>query len=54
MSHEIRTPIGIIMGFVDILNSTSLSEEEKKHNMAIIKRNCRQLLNIIDDILDIF
>jgi len=53
MSHEIRTPIGIIMGFVDILNSTSLSEEEKKHNMAIIKRNCRQLLNIIDDILDI-
>lgn len=53
MSHEIRTPIGIIMGFVDILNSTSLSEEEKTHNMAIIKRNCRQLLNIIDDILDI-
>ncbi len=53
MSHEIRTPIGIIMGFVDILNSTHLSEEEKKHNMAIIKRNCRQLLNIIDDILDI-
>lgn len=53
MSHEIRTPIGIIMGFVDILNSTTLSEEEKKHNMAIIKRNCRQLLNIIDDILDI-
>lgn len=53
MSHEIRTPIGIIMGFVDILNSTNLSEEEKKHNMAIIKRNCRQLLNIIDDILDI-
>lgn len=53
MSHEIRTPIGIIMGFVDILNSANLSEEEKKHNMAIIKRNCRQLLNIIDDILDI-
>lgn len=53
MSHEIRTPIGIIMGFVDILNSTTLSEEEKKYNMAIIKRNCRQLLNIIDDILDI-
>lgn len=53
MSHEIRTPIGIIMGFVDILNSTNLSDEEKKHNMAIIKRNCRQLLNIIDDILDI-
>ena len=53
MSHEIRTPIGIIMGFVDILNSTNLSEEEKNQNMAIIKRNCRQLLNIIDDILDI-
>ncbi len=53
MSHEIRTPIGIIMGFVDILNSTSLSEDEKNQNMAIIKRNCRQLLNIIDDILDI-
>ncbi len=53
MSHEIRTPIGIIMGFVDILNSTNLSDEEKSNNMAIIKRNCRQLLNIIDDILDI-
>lgn len=53
MSHEIRTPIGIIMGFVDMLNSTNLSDEEKNHNMAIVKRNCRQLLNIIDDILDI-
>ncbi len=53
MSHEIRTPIGIIMGFVDILNSTNLNDEEKQNNMAIIKRNCRQLLNLIDDILDI-
>lgn len=53
MSHEIRTPIGIIMGFVDILNSAELSSEEKDNNMAIIKRNCRQLLNLIDDILDI-
>ncbi|MBC7457904.1 MAG: response regulator, partial [Bdellovibrionaceae bacterium] len=53
MSHEIRTPIGVIMGFVDILNSTPLSDDEKRSNMSIIKRNCRQLLNIIDDILDL-
>ncbi len=53
MSHEIRTPIGVIMGFVDILNSNEFSEEEKNSNMNIIKRNCRQLLNIIDDILDL-
>lgn len=53
MSHEIRTPIGVIMGFVDILNTTQLSDDEKRSNMSIIKRNCRQLLNIIDDILDL-
>ena len=30
MSHEISTTIGIIMGFVDILDSINLSDEEKK------------------------
>lgn len=53
MSHEIRTPIGVIMGFIDIIKDRSISEKDWLNNIAIIERSCRQLLNIIDDILDL-
>ena len=51
MSHEIRTPMNAILGFVDILNKTSLDDIQKDH-LDIIRKSSKNLLNIINDILD--
>lgn len=56
MSHEIRTPISVIMGFVDLIDNNltkTNADTESIGFVEIIKKNCRHLLNIIDDILDL-
>ncbi len=53
MSHEIRTPLNAIMGFTELLTDPEHSTEEKMKNVAIVRRNCHQLLKIVDEILDI-
>ena len=51
MSHEIRTPMNGIFGFLELLQSTSLSLEQKEF---IREAKCASevLLNLINDILD--
>ncbi len=51
MSHEIRTPMNGIIGMVDILKRTSLSDEQREY-LAIIESSGENLLTIINDILD--
>lgn len=56
MSHEIRTPIGVIMGFSDLISNFLKSKNDNKEGLQyieVIQKNCRHLLNIIDDILDL-
>ena len=53
MSHEIRTPMNGIIGFSKMLNRPNLSDERKKQYTEIINEMCRQLLNLINDIIDI-
>lgn len=56
MSHEIRTPIGVIMGFSDLINGFLQSKNDNQEGLEyieVIQNNCRHLLNIIDDILDL-
>ena len=53
MSHEIRTPMNAIIGFSDLLNDKSLTEEERKDFTNVIKSNGQALLHLINDILDI-
>ncbi|MBN2486165.1 MAG: hypothetical protein JXB34_09345 [Bacteroidales bacterium] len=53
MSHEIRTPLNGIVGFSDLLQRAGLIEEKRSYYAGIIKSNSRQLLKIIDDIIDI-
>jgi PAS domain S-box-containing protein len=52
MSHEIRTPLNAILGFAELMGNDDL-EPETKESLRTIQRNGRQLLNIIDEILDI-
>lgn len=51
MSHEIRTPMNGVIGMLDILQFSPLSESDRKI-VDIIRRSANFLLGIIDDILD--
>ncbi|MCM8531221.1 MAG: ATP-binding protein [Lentisphaeraceae bacterium] len=51
MSHEIRTPMNAIIGYVEILQESDLSDEEHEH-LEIIYNSSEALLTIINDILD--
>ncbi|AKA68885.1 response regulator [Clostridium scatologenes] len=51
MSHEIRTPMNGIFGFLQLLQSTNLSLEQKEF-MREAKSASEILLHIINDILD--
>lgn len=53
MSHEIRTPIAAILGFNDLMKNPANTLEENRNYMAVVDRNSRHLLRLIDDILDL-
>ncbi len=53
MSHEIRTPMNHIIGFLDIILETELTEEEKHEYKGIVESSSAILLRKIDDIIDI-
>jgi len=53
MSHEIRTPMNAIMGFSQLLQNPSLHEASRQYYAEIINNSCKNLLRIIDDLLDI-
>lgn len=52
MSHEIRTPLNGVIGFADLLAGEKL-EEEQQDWVSMIKQCGRQLLLLINDILDL-
>ncbi len=53
MSHEIRTPLNGILGFSELLKEENISNEEQKQYIDVIQNSGKQLLHIIDDILEI-
>ena len=53
MSHEIRTPMNGILGFSKFLNNPEIDESKRKSFVNIIQNSGKQLLSIIDDILEI-
>ncbi len=52
MSHEIRTPLNAIVGFSQLMSTTSSPEEEQMYS-DIINQNADILLQLINDILDL-
>ncbi|MBN2485390.1 MAG: PAS domain S-box protein [Bacteroidales bacterium] len=53
MSHEVRTPLNGIIGFSELLGQESIDAEQRKKYFSIVKASNKQLLRIIDDLLDI-
>ncbi|WP_303723094.1 ATP-binding protein [Malonomonas rubra] len=51
MTHEIRTPMTVILGALEHLDKTNLSEEES-YCVKLAEKASRNLLEIIGDILD--
>lgn len=51
ISHEIRTPLNGILGFIQVLQGTSLSTEQKEY-MDLITSSGKTLMKIVNDILD--
>ncbi len=55
MSHELRTPLNSVMALsrVLIMQAREKLSQEEAHYLEIIERNGKQLLNLINDILDL-
>lgn len=51
MSHEIRTPFGAVLGILDILGDTKLTQDQKQL-IETAEKTSRSLLRIINDVLD--
>jgi len=53
MSHEIRTPMNGIIGFAELLDKPDLTIEKQKFYVNLIQTRSRDLLELINDIIDI-
>jgi len=53
LSHEIRTPMNSIVGFSNLLELEKISTDTQTKYLQIIKSSSKQLLLLINDILDI-
>ena len=53
ISHEVRTPLNGIMGFVDIITQTDLSEQDKRESVGMLVDSSNRLLNTITNYMDI-
>lgn len=51
MSHEIRTPLNGIIGIIDLMQNSTLSNQQA-HYLRLMQQSSENLLAIINDILD--
>ncbi len=53
LSHEIRTPMNGIIGFSEMLARNEITHEKRKFYSDVIINSSRQLLGIVNDVLEI-
>ena len=52
ISHELRTPMNAIVGFTEIAQTEGTKPEEMEQYLSIILQSSRQLLSIVNDVMD--
>jgi signal transduction histidine kinase len=52
-AHDLRSPLTSVMGFTDLILELELEEKEKKDYLITINRASRQMLALINDLLDV-
>lgn len=52
-AHELRTPMASIFGFVELLLSRPGTPERRAEALAVIHRQTRLMMGIVDDLLDL-
>ncbi|MBA7582935.1 Sensor protein EvgS [subsurface metagenome] len=53
ISHNIRTPMNSILGFAELLSLTDPGPERRKEYIQVIKKQSKNLLHLIDDVVEI-
>ena len=53
LSHELRTPLNAIVGWVHLLRTGQLPEDERRHAIDRIDRNAHAQAKLVQDLLDV-
>ncbi|WP_411681737.1 sensor histidine kinase [Clostridium thailandense] len=53
MSHDLRTPLTSIMGYIQLIEDSSLLEEERKEYINIVKKRAKSLQVLISGFYDL-
>lgn len=53
ISHDLRTPLTSAMGYIDLIQRSGISEEEKKRELAIIEKRLGRLEELINSFFEL-
>ncbi|WP_206602843.1 PAS domain-containing hybrid sensor histidine kinase/response regulator [Leptolyngbya ohadii] len=53
LSHELRTPLNAILGWAQLLQLPQTRTERLHHGLAIIERNAKHQVQLVEDLLDV-
>ena len=53
ISHELRSPLGVIIGYAELMKERDHLTPEQEKWLEVISRNARQVIELVDDVLDI-
>lgn len=51
VSHEIRTPLTVLSGFVETIQTLTLTEEEQKHYLSLMATQAHRMQGLVEDLL---
>jgi len=52
LSHELRTPLNVILGWTNMLRTTTLTERARRHAFELIDRNAKAQAQLVNDLVD--